>query len=161
MRKYVLFSFFVTLTYSVMNAQVVSLNQTDPTSSFPTLTQSTFPTFSESLSVETSIAQIGNYNYVVANNIIAQGDVSIKQDGKANLAAVALVAPKVNYELTQFGNNNMLIDVGVSLRGAINRNVTQYGRGSTISIQGSNEMIDNMTIISRGSQNVYIRGLNY
>ena len=112
------------------------------------------------MSVETSIAQIGNYNYVVAHNIIAQGDVSIKQDGKANLAAVALVAPKVNYQLTQFGNNNMLIDVGISLRGTINRNITQYGRGSTISIQGSNEMIDNMTIISRGSQNVYIRGLN-
>lgn len=144
-----------------MNAQVVSLNQADPTSSFPTLTQSALPNFSESMSVETSIAQIGNYNYVVAHNIIAQGDVSIKQDGKANLAAVALVAPKVNYQLTQFGNNNMLIDVGISLRGTINRNITQYGRGSTISIQGSNEMIDNMTIISRGSQNVYIRGLNY
>ena len=161
MRKYVLFTFFVTLTYSVMNAQVVSLNQTDPTLSLPALTQSGLPNFTESLSVETSIAQIGNYNYVVANNIMAQGDVSIKQDGKANLAAVALIAPKVNYQLTQYGNNNMLIDVGINLRGTINRNITQYGRGSTINIQGSNEMIDNMTIISRGSQNVYIRGLNY
>jgi hypothetical protein len=61
----------------------------------------------------------------------------------------------------QYGNNNMLIDVGVSLRGEINRNITQYGQGSTINIQGSNEMINNMTIISRGSQNVYIKGINY
>tara|TARA_B100001093_G_C26831923_1_gene1016546 strand:- start:2009 stop:2476 length:468 start_codon:yes stop_codon:yes gene_type:complete len=155
MRKYILFTFFVTLTYSVINAQVVSLNQTDLPSSSPTLTQL------ESMGIETSIAQIGNYNYVVSNNIMAQGNVSIKQEGKINLAAITLVAPKVNYQLTQFGNNNMLIDVGVSLRGPINRNIMQYGRGSTINIQGSNEMIDNMTIISRGSQNVYIRGLNY
>jgi hypothetical protein len=161
MRKYILLMLLVTTTYQVTRAQAVNLSDTGPDIFFPALSQAVQTNYGSAFNIETSIAQVGKYNHIVSANVLSEGDIKIGQEGKFNFAGVALVAPKANYQLMQYGNNNMLIDVGVSLRGEINRNITQYGQGSTINIQGSNEMINNMTIISRGSQNVYIKGINY
>lgn len=108
------------------------------------------------------ITQAGVNNETSVTTDATNSLVVLRQNGIDNTMQLNLRATTIDYEATQSGNNNLLLDFsnGAATQ-LLERKIIQTGNGQNLVIHGNNALSDRMEIrMNNGAQSVIIRNTN-
>ncbi len=108
------------------------------------------------------ITQAGVNNESSVTTDATNSLVVLRQNGVDNTVQLNLRATTIDYEATQSGNNNLLLDFsnGTNTQ-LLQRKIIQTGNGQNLVIHGNNALSDRMEIrMNNGGQSVIIRNTN-
>ena len=107
------------------------------------------------------IQQIGELNNVYTNTQTIEGTISIFQQGLNNKAGLFLKSRKIDYHLTQTGNNNRYLHFNSWDPEIIKVNALQNGNDNDLIIHGENGISEKMQINFTGNNRaIIIRNFN-
>ncbi|ALM07672.1 hypothetical protein SB49_07520 [Sediminicola sp. YIK13] len=108
------------------------------------------------------ITQAGVNNETSVTTDATNSLVVLRQNGVDNAMQLNLRATTIDYEATQSGNNNLLLDFsnGTTTQ-LLQRKIIQTGNGQNLVIHGNNALSDRMEIrMNNGGQSIIIRNTN-